>query len=497
LIRAIVSDYDLAKPDDLEIVREYLETLHISAIADNASSFDPSGTTASGLEANRSNASPYSASDLTESSGACTGVSGRRLDSASGSSSTDTKYHELGDNAGLAEDAKLAMLQELFPTLRPTDVAFTLQKCNYDISNAMDILLNQVFFDESSASNDVDVIVARGVDAFSEDNNARRARSRKKKSKKFQNVDEYARSYSTPAQEPVNKWENANSDVAFIASRVKMSTPAITSLYHKKGASQAKTILALLEDQIRIAPSHNEDINLVVPSVELHQDFPTLSYEYCTALIHLTTPSTANAHELAKVLTRSPGGEGFTRLTPQYAPVKFSDTSATSRATSPSASTTSVDSRTLLIARSAAFDNASKYHRKGKSDRLMGGATAYYSQLGRDYSAAIHSAVSVEADTLAASQSSSTHLDLHGVTVKEATRIACERAQFWWDKLGESRIQGGGRAIGPGYRIVTGLGRHSEGGVPKLGPAVTKALISHGWKVEVGSGELLVTGKRR
>jgi hypothetical protein len=51
--------------------------------------------------------------------------------------------------------------------------------------------------------------------------------------------------------------------------------------------------------------------------------------------------------------------------------------------------------------------------------------------------------------------------------------------------------------VGEGYRIVTGLGRHSEGGRGKIGPAVLKTLMSEGWKVEVGTGELRVTGLAR
>jgi len=93
---------------------------------------------------------------------------------------------------------------------------------------------------------------------------------------------------------------------------------------------------------------------------------------------------------------------------------------------------------------------------------------------------------------LVADQSTRTELDLHGVNVKDALRISRERVTTWWHELGEGRI--GGRGVGSGYRIVTGMGNHSEGGKGKLGPAVGKMLIREGWKVEVRGGVLIVTG---
>lgn len=130
----------------------------------------------------------------------------------------------------------------------------------------------------------------------------------------------------------------------------------------------------------------------------------------------------------------------------------------------------------------------------------MKAAAGYYSQLGRDLSTHLKAASESDADALVSSQSSATVLDLHGVSVQSATRIAAERTSAWWEGLGEARIPGGGRGggvIGGGYRIVTGLGRHSEGGRGKLGPAVVRTLVREGWKVEVGEGEVLVLGKAR
>ncbi|EHL00779.1 putative ubiquitin fusion degradation protein C12B10.01c [Glarea lozoyensis 74030] len=147
-----------------------------------------------------------------------------------------------------------------------------------------------------------------------------------------------------------------------------------------------------------------------------------------------------------------------------------------------------------MAARNNNFEKAAAYYRKGKSDHLMGGAAAYYALEGRNYNALAKASSSAAADALVAAQSSRTELDLHGVNVKDALRISRERVTNWWHELGEARIMGG---IGGGYRIVTGIGRHSEGGRLKLGPAVGKMLIREGWKVEVGSGVLVVKGIHR
>jgi hypothetical protein len=81
--------------------------------------------------------------------------------------------------------------------------------------------------------------------------------------------------------------------------------------------------------------------------------------------------------------------------------------------------------------------------------------------------------------------------------VLNAVRIAQEKAEQWWTGLGESRVNGrvGAGDRSNGYRIVVGLGRHSEGGKGKLGPAVSKALRQDGWKIENEGAAILVKGK--
>jgi len=85
-------------------------------------------------------------------------------------------------------------------------------------------------------------------------------------------------------------------------------------------------------------------------------------------------------------------------------------------------------------------------------------------------------------------------LDLHGVSVKDAVRIARERVTAWWVALGDAKVAGASKTE---FRIVTGMGRHSEGGRGRLGPAVGKMLVREGWKIEIGEGLLAITGVAR
>ncbi|BCS16019.1 hypothetical protein ALUC_80226S [Aspergillus luchuensis] len=127
----------------------------------------------------------------------------------------------------------------------------------------------------------------------------------------------------------------------------------------------------------------------------------------------------------------------------------------------------------------------------------MGGAAAYYSAVGRDHLERAKRNAAAAADALVDSQSTWNSLDLHGVSVQDAVRISSERVSEWWDSLGDAKYMRGSGASNPvqgGYRIVTGLGRHSHDGTSRLGPAVAKMLAREGWRVEIGAGVLTVVG---
>lgn len=413
------------------------------------------------------------------------------------------------DTEHFAVETKELLLAETFPNLRLELVTWTLKKCDNDFNKATDELLNHVYFEVASSSPTEGGPIAKGIDAFSEDHHVPQ-RSKKGKSKKKQRVSLYNADalYSSESDvPPTNRWLNTSRDVDFVTSRTSVPAKTVSSLYHTNGASLSATILAIVREDIKVHEKNAElDAALVQDAIALNADFPTLDLEYALALIRLTTPSTTRAHELAKALTQLPasetGGKGGIKLDFRYAPVNLSEpTPDTSKLPVLAPSARPRNYQSTARARSEAFQQASAAYRKGRSTPLMKAAAGYYAQEGRDLNANLKALSAAEADTFVMSQSGSDYLDLHGVTVADATRIAKQRTQAWWNNLGEQRIPEwsgqGKRGGGEAYRIITGLGRHSEGGRGKLGPAVAKTLVNEGWKVVIEPGELLVTGLAR
>ena len=250
-----------------------------------------------------------------------------------------------------------------------------------------------------------------------------------------------------------------------------------------------------------------EEPEIQIQAAELGQDFPILAPNYLVALIKLTQPSTSAAHELARALTTKPLPQESSRvIIPQYAPVRISDeddfathSDVDSYGSNMDFGTAAASASKLRLARQAAMEQARAAYRKSKSDRLMGGAAGYYSQVGRDHGAALHQSQAAVSDAIVAGQSSAFEIDLHGVTVENAVRIARQRTNNWWNSLGENKVNGRLGAVerASGFRIVTGVGKHSAGGRGVIGPAVKKSLEQDGWRLEAGTGVITVKGKSR
>ncbi|KAK3062260.1 hypothetical protein LTS18_004501, partial [Coniosporium uncinatum] len=491
-------------------LRDQLDALKNSAIAEDDSGFDPSGTSGQRAEADTSlfrqeNAktdSEVSQSDDTDLTKLSHGISSLRFEngssSAGGSEEGTTQY--IDDVEQLETQDKEMRLVELFPSLPVTSVAYTLKKCDCSLSRAMDVLLNHVYFDGSDVE-DGEKISAKGIEGFAQGYTSR-GRPKKGK-KKFQSLDSHVRSSSEPADglSSPNKWKTASQDIDFISSRTNIPIATITTLYHKNGASLPATITAMLELDLHKKAYPIVSDTASQNAIALHDDFPTLPASTALSLIRLTYPSSSSAHDLAHALS-STVSKGGLQVIPRYAPLALSDepdppsSRSSTRSLGPHDTTAS-----LAHTRNDAFSAASRYHRLGKSDHLMGAAAGYYSQIGRDAHASLRLSSAADADALVAAQSNATMLDLHGVSVKDAVRISLERVGAWWGGLGERRAMAGvrrGLASGEvgGYRVVTGRGAHSEGGVGRLGPAVARALVREGWRVEVGRGEVVVTGRR-
>lgn len=402
----------------------------------------------------------------------------------------------------LDEGGKEALLVEMFPGLKPFDVKWTLRKCKGEVKETMEELLNQVFFLEESGGSQ------KGVEAFSEGG----VKTRKRKPRGGRREKALASKDSGGGERSSgdSKWEMARQDVEFLATRTGLPAEKVSSLYHTSGASIPATLAAILDfHSTDFAKASSEDTLVQFNAYKLGQEFPGICAERLIKIIQLTLPSTADANELANAILAppAPAKKGGIHIDFRLPPVDLSDGPIVrpqvqnavhcSDSGLPQGNGIAAKAAAYNAARSAAFAKATAAYRKGKSDPLMGGAAAYYSSVGRDFDAKAKSAESAAADALVAHQSSRTELDLHGITVKDAVRISRERVTAWWASNNESGAREGGQGNGSGgmgYRIITGVGRHSEGGIGKLGPAVGKMLIREGWKVEVGSGVLLVRG---
>ncbi|KAK3699050.1 hypothetical protein LTR37_016654 [Vermiconidia calcicola] len=525
LLSAILSDYDLGDVQSVESAKVVLNSLKENASLEEADGFDPSGTGTGGEEgAYEKNAESRpdrsaSSSRETESTGLSHGVS--FLDLEDGLSDVEHPleiFDELEGFEELDENAKVKRLQGVLGNqVNRYSIQYALRKCDGNLDAAVEELLIQAFqADDGHARND-GTINAKGIDGFSSENIVQRGRRGKAKHRLPKDFQQ-RRSSSVPGLHDgdpgatANKWKSASEDIDFIATRSGIATATVSSIYYSEGASVPQTVAMMLkvskEESKKVV---TDEAKVSAQAKELGRDFPTISSEYLAALVRLTHPSTDAAHDLAEALTsrRKDTNSGGIQIIPRYTPLQGLDDDAdwspasrkaksatSSRSPSVNSPSASLQRDAYVLARAAAFSKASEAHRKARSDRLMGGAAAYYGQVGREYSALSSNASANAADQLVASQSTSSQLDLHGVDVLNAVRIAQEKVEEWWNGLGENRINGrvGAEDRQSGYRIVVGLGRHSEGGKGKLGPAVTKMLKQEGWRVEAAGAVIVVRG---
>lgn len=384
---AIIADYDLEDESSLTQVRTILQQLKDSALVE--SFVDPD---IGGLYTRIDSDAVGSVETLTEPFPEQDVV--------------DEQIDEL-DN-----DAKIAILGQVFPQASTYTIAHTLKKCSGDWPRAIDELLNQQYLASSDEAG-FKVCDLKGVEAFSEDLAPRPRGKRKGRSKHIPALDR-RRSNSLPIDELTTKL-------------------AVNPWTGERYQQQVDT--AIVPQYAALSLTDDEDSPISADRTSLGKS-------------HAEYNALGNAQ-----------GQAYKH----------------------------------------ALERAHAAYRKSRSDRLMGGAASYYSQLGREHASATRRYMSSAADSLVDSSSSASQIDLHGVTVQDAVRISRTRAAQWWAALAEDKINGrvGAQRRADGFKIITGKGTHSEGGRGKLGPAVSQALIADGWRIEQDSGAVTVKGKSR
>ena len=527
LFTAIAFDFDLADHSQIQQLRDTLDTLKLSALEQEDLPFDPSGTSglsatngfdADGIFSERSasqnDTTRSRETDLTsltsEFSAASIGDKSSQANNKNSSSQTSSRIgYILGADgsvvlSGASQEDKVFYLTEMFPSVDPFSIRHTLNKHSDDVERSMDVLLNLAFFDEQLPDEDgATVSVPKGIDGFGDENSdvgRKKGRKRKAKNKNSKSLEPspYVSQDEAPA---VNKWDAGQKDVDFICSRTSpiLKRETVSSAYHSNGASRSATIRSLADSHALDEQKINEHPVMVAQVAELTQEFPSIPSTTLAGLLFITRNSVSAANELAAAMMSRPAPPSVSELikiTTTHPPIDLDDEEPTRLASETRVARDYNRARSSAslhyVAGTDAFSKASAAFRRGKSDRMMGGAAAYYSAVGRDHLERAKRNASAAADALVDSQSQPDVLDLHGVSVQDAVRIASERVEEWWESLGDAKYM---RGTGPvRYRIVTGLGRHSHDGTSRLGPAVGKMLAREGWRVEVGEGVLTVVG---
>jgi hypothetical protein len=409
--------------------------------------------------------------------------------------SDDMKNSDYGDETEtLSIEEKTAMLAEMFPSLKIFDVQYVLKKFDFHFGRAVEELLNHVFFGEEETQNG-NQIIKKGIDAFIDLETSRGRKSRGKNRRQNRGASSES---SLPVDKSItrDRWDRAKEDIDFITQRTFLPRQTVSSAYHKSGASLASTIAALCDTSYTNPYlTSSSQAALQAHISELAVKYSSLSVPQVTALVNLSHPSTASAHELAQVLATSLATSS-SKIIPHYL---VRPPSPPSRASSPTKSLAPLPASTasqLSSARDIAFAQANAAYRKSRSDPLMAGAASYYSAIGRETAASLRRHEAASAEILVSSQSKPGEIDFHGVRVQDAVRMAKERVELWWESQGREWAREG-KVMDGGLKIVTGVGRHSEGGKGRLGPAVGSMLLKEGWKVEFGEGFLLVLGRAR
>lgn len=527
LFTAIASDFDLTDESQIQQLRDTLDTLKLSALEQEDLPFDPSGTSGlspsngfdvDGIFSERSvshhDTTRSRETDLTslnfEFSAIDIGDKPSQSHHKNNSSQPSGIGYIVGADgsvvlSGASQEDKVFYLTEMFPSVDAFSIRHTLNKYGDDVERSMDVLLNLAFFDEQHPDEDgTTVSVPKGVDGFGDENSdVGRKKGKKKKKAKNKNSKSLEPSpYVSQDESPAgNKWDAGQKDVDFICSRTSpiLKRETVSSAYHSNGASRSATIRSLADSHALREEKINEDPVMVAQVAELTQEFPSIPSATLSGLLFIARNSVSAANELAAAMISCPAPPSVSELikiTTTHPPIDLGAEEPTRHASETRVARDYNRARNSAslhyVAGADAFTKASAAFRRGKSDRMMGGAAAYYSAVGRDHLERAKRNASAAADALVDSQSQPNVLDLHGVSVQDAVRIASERVAEWWDSLGDTKYM---RGTGPvRYRIVTGLGRHSHDGTSRLGPAVGKMLAREGWRVEVGEGVLTVVG---
>ncbi|OAA62931.1 Smr domain protein [Cordyceps fumosorosea ARSEF 2679] len=520
VVRAVASDYELCKKPDFAAAIEVLQSLSENVVAEENSGFNPSGV--AGFQDGESQ-DAIDAQTLTSATSLSQHLSGNQETNSTSSASTSDPADATwvaprvtSFNNDSKED-KILQLHAMFPELKTFDVEYALKKYNNDFQSALDHLLNMQYLEETGQQ-------TKGIDGFVQLKEPQKRKGKGKGRKRREPSPDTKN--AVPAE--LIREAKEQSDIGYIAERFNLTFDSVSETYYEHDCSSPETVVALLDQRISQDPSLADDDSLLEAVTILSRKYRQVPENYLQAIVSATNSIIPFSDDLAQlvnkhfarskknkgqklmlgnIMTPLPRDEieGSTSPSPLGSPNRPAwALSPTKPATASSplvaiagAGGSFADaikaSQALQHARREASASAVHMHRKGASHGLYRQAAAYYAEQARGHARDAHAATSAAADLLVDEQSYGRSIDLHGVSVRDGTRIARQRAADWWAQLGEFKAQ---EARTSPLAIITGLGRHSAGGVSQLRRSVAAALLQDGWKMEVGTGQFIITGRR-
>ncbi|KAJ6438943.1 hypothetical protein O9K51_08345 [Purpureocillium lavendulum] len=504
LIVAIASDYNLADPKSYDAAKETLQGLAQSVPSEEATGFNPSGIPivpegdSDGLKdepaTTASVSQPASQTNATDPSS----ISSATADFSAAIPRLTSFDHD-------SEESKVLLLQSMFADLKPYDVKYALKKANGDVQTALDDLLNVQYLKSTGQQ-------MKGIDGFFQPEEAGPSKGkRKKKGKKALSPSSDLSDATPPSLET-----SGQDDIQYIAERFGMRAEEVSEVYRKCDCSRGATAVELLDQFL----SHG--IETQDEAGKEHADALTRKYrhvpeKYMPTIVHVAGSIPLFADDLASLLhkhfTKQSKAQKLDlsyRLTPlPREEIEGGEITASSGknagkvglATAKTPAGPAMDySQAVQVAnsyhqaRADALSSAAQLHRRGASSPLYRQAAGYYTDRAREQARYAQHATAAAADLLVQEQSTSSSIDLHGIHVQDGVRIARQKTQDWWQGIGEFRSK---RAKEQGgFTVITGLGRHSTGGISQMRQAVAAALLQDGWKFHVETGKFVVIGRR-
>ncbi|RGP71387.1 smr protein [Fusarium sporotrichioides] len=511
LVVAIASDHDLKDASQYESAQTVLEGLAQHVTTEEATGFNPSGISnmpddgngdEGTAETNSQQASRAHDTDTTSAS-----------DQTSTSTNTTYSIPRLTSFDDDSEESKVLLLQSMFSELKDFDIKHCLKKANGDVQTALDELLNIQYLKSTGQEK-------KGIDGFFEPEEgaaAKKKRKNRKKGKKALGDETPSSGSGTASPSPDDmKSMKRQDEIAYLADRLDLPFAVVSDIYYNKKCASGAAAVEIL-DRYMSQGIETQDREGKKYALELAQKYQNVPAKYMSTIVQVTGSISQESDDIAALVSKhfvkNPWTEKLDvsyQLTPLPAEDLEGFETATRGGKSKLARPVSGGTAFLSAGPSAyaqAAERAGQYNRakrdaaasaaslnrRGASNPLYRQAAGYYSERAREQARYEMNATSTAADLLVNNQSSSTSIDLHGVYVQDGVRIARQRVQAWWNGLGEFRSD---RARQQPFTVITGLGRHSAGGVSHLRQAVAAALLQDGWKMQVETGRFVVKGRR-